>query len=232
VPNTETADTHLREHRTGGRTLLEGGFLQVHRDDVRLPDGQHATREYIQHGGAVAVVALLDDGRLVLVRQYRYPLGQVLLELPAGKRDPGETTWFCAQRELLEETGYSATQWAYAGALHNAAAYSTEAIWVWFARGLVAGEKRPDDGEFVETVRLTPEALAAMDAVGELTDAKTLIGLAWLRAAQAGKRPCEWMSAAQAASSALGGLAFNPTADTGGEPNTPLTSPAPIITTP
>jgi ADP-ribose pyrophosphatase len=237
------SDPHLREHRTAGTTLLSGGFLQVQRDNVRLPDGSPA----IQHGGAVAVVALLDDGRfdgrLVLVRQYRYPLGQVLLELPAGKRDAGESTWFCAQRELLEETGYSAREWAYAGVLHNAAAYSTEGIWVWFARGLVAGDKQPDEGEFVETVLLTLDELAALDAAGQLTDAKTLIGLAWLRAWQSGQRSCTWMAAEQAAASGLGGLPFDPTAaavgmathptaDAGGGPSGQPAALPPIIGTP
>ena len=106
-PDQDTTDEHLIEHRTGGQTLLSGGFLEVRRDTVRLPDGTPATREFIQHGGAVAVVPLLDDGRVVLVRQYRYPLAKVLLELPAGKRDAGETTLQCAMRELAEETGYT-----------------------------------------------------------------------------------------------------------------------------
>ena len=86
--------------------LVKGSFLEVRRDDVRLPDGAQATREYVVHPGAVAVVPLLDDGRLVLERQFRYPVGQVMLEIPAGKIDPGESTLACAQRELLEETGY------------------------------------------------------------------------------------------------------------------------------
>ena len=116
---------------------------------TRLPDGSSATREFIRHGGAVAVVPLLDEGpdpRLVLVRQYRYPTAKVLLEIPAGKRDPGEDQLVCAQRELREETGYVAREWAYGGEIHNAAAYSSESIWIWFARGLVPGPARPDSG--------------------------------------------------------------------------------------
>ncbi len=193
----ETNDTHLREHRTGGVTLLEGGFLQVRRDDVRLPDGSTATREFIQHGGAVAVIPLLDDGRIVLVRQYRYPVAKVLLELPAGKRDPGEAQLVCAMRELQEETGYTAREWAYAGEIHNAAAYSTESIWLWFARGLHAGAARPDVGEFVETVCHSADELEALDARGELPDVKTLVGLHWLQQCRAGRRPWQWMSARQ-----------------------------------
>jgi len=161
-------DAHLREQRVGGETLISGGFLELRRDVVRLPDGHQATREYIAHPGAVAVVPLLDDGRIVLVRQYRYPIGKVLVEFPAGKRDPHESTLECATRELLEETGYVASEWAYAGEIHNAAAYSTESIWIWFARALVAGPPQPEHGEFVETVHLSQAELEALDLRGEL----------------------------------------------------------------
>jgi ADP-ribose pyrophosphatase len=191
-------DRHLIERRTGGSTLLQGGFLEVRRDTVLLPDGSSATREYIQHPGAVAVIPLLDDGRVVLVRQHRYPVGQVLLEWPAGKRDAGEPTLVCAQRELVEETGYVAREWAFAGHIHNAAAYSTERLTLWLARGLVAGPARPDSGEFVETVVMGVQELAALDARGELTDVKTLIGLHWLQQCLAGNRAWAWAHAGQA----------------------------------
>ncbi len=195
-------DAHLIETRLGGTTLLSGGFLEVRRDDVRLPDGSPATREYIRHGGAVAVVPLLDDGRCVLVRQYRYPLAKVLLEWPAGKRDAGEATLACAMRELAEETGYTAREWAYGGEIHNAAAYSSESIWIWFARGLVAGPPRLDAGEFVETVLMSPDELDALSVRDQLPDVKTQIGLAWLQRWQAGQRELAWRSAADAAAAA------------------------------
>lgn len=191
------ADAHLVETRTGGTTLVEGGFLELRRDDVRLPDGSAATREYIHHPGAVAIVPLLDDGRLVLVRQHRYPVGKVLLEWPAGKLEPGEDQWCCAQRELLEETGYSAREWAFCGEIHNAAAYSTESIWLWFARGLVAGAAQPDQGEFVETVLHTEADLEALDLQGRLLDVKTLIGLRWLQQVRRGARVMQWQTPAQ-----------------------------------
>jgi ADP-ribose pyrophosphatase len=192
-------DAHLVERPLAGSTLLSGGFLEVHRDTVALPDGRRATREYILHPGAVAVVPLLDDGRVVLVRQYRYPVGKVLLEWPAGKRDGGESTYTCAARELLEETGYAAAEWACGGEVHNAAAYSSESIWIWFARGLQAGTARPDDGEFVETHCLTLDELQALSLRGELPDVKTQIGLAWLQECLAGRRPWTWMRANDAA---------------------------------
>ena len=193
-----TDDAHLIEHRIGGRTLISGGFLDVRKDDVRLPDGSTATREYIRHPGAVAIIPLLDDGRCVLVRQYRYPLQKVLLEWPAGKLEAGEKDIACAIRELVEETGYSAAEWAYGGEIHNAAAYSSESIWLWFARGLKSGDKRPDAGEFVETVLMSPAELEALSARDELPDVKTQIGLAWLGRWQAGLRPLNWLSEAQA----------------------------------
>ena len=191
-------DAHLTEHRTGGQLLLSGGFLELHKDTVRLPDGSSATREFIRHPGAVAVVPLLDDGRCVLVRQYRYPVQKVLLEWPAGKLEAGEAPIACAMRELREETGYSAAEWAYGGRIHNAAAYASESIWLWFARGLVAGDKQPDVGEFVETVLMTPAELEALSAQDALPDVKTQIGLAWLARWQAGLRPLNWVSAQQA----------------------------------
>jgi ADP-ribose pyrophosphatase len=192
-------DAHLIERRVGGTTLLAGGFLEVRRDDVLLPDGSPATREYIRHSGAVAVVPILDDGRLVLVRQYRYPVAKVLLEWPAGKRDAGESVIACAMRELQEETGYTAREWAYGGEIHNAAAYSSESIWIWFARGLAAGAPRPDHGEFVETVLLGEAELDALACRDELPDVKTLIGLQWLQRWRAGTRRLVWHDAATAA---------------------------------
>ena len=188
-------DRHLTERRTGGVTLLSGGFLEVRRDEVLLPDGAKATREFVQHPGAVAVIPVLDDGRLVLVRQHRYPLGKVLLEWPAGKLETGEDQLVCAVRELREETGYLAREWAFAGEIHNAAAYSTESIWLWFARGLQAGPPRPDAGEFVETVTLDIDALEVLEARGVLPDVKTLVGLRWLQQLQAGRKACVWRSA-------------------------------------
>jgi len=194
-PRRNSDDAHLVEHRTAGATLLRGSFLEVHRDDVRLPDGSTATREYIQHPGAVAVIPVLDDGRLVLVRQYRYPVAKVLLEFPAGKLEVGERTLACAQRELAEETGYTATEWAYAGEIHNAAAYSTESIWLWFARGLVPGAQKLDAGEFVEVVRLTEAELDTLAQRGELPDVKTRIGLHWLQRWRAGAWALDWAGA-------------------------------------
>ncbi|MBC7941437.1 MAG: NUDIX hydrolase [Chitinophagaceae bacterium] len=190
------ADEHLTEHPTGQTTQLTSGWLEMHRDEVKLPDGGLATREYIRHPGAVAVLPLLDDGRVVLVRQFRYPVGRVLLELPAGKLEEGESTLACGQRELMEETGFVADEWAYAGEIHNAAAYSTESIWLWFARGLTAGPQRLDRGEFVEVVRHSEAELDDLQAAGQLPDVKTVIGLHILQRWRAGARQLEWQRTA------------------------------------
>ncbi len=186
---------HLREDCVAGTVAWRGGFLDVRRDTVRLPDGSEAAREYLVHPGAVMIVPLLDDGRVVVERQYRYPLRRAFVEFPAGKLDPRETPFACAVRELAEETGYRAAEWARAGILHNAIAYSTEGIEVWFARGLVAGERRLDEGEFLDVFAATPEDLEAQAASGALTDAKTLIGLLWLANWRTGRWALTWQAA-------------------------------------
>lgn len=187
-------DAHLREVQLGSTQVYRGHFLDVRRDEVALPDGSRAVREYIVHPGAVMVVPLLDDGRVVVERQFRYPMGRVMLEFPAGKLDAGEPPLHCAVRELAEETGYTAREWARAGILHNAIAYSNEGIEVWFARGLVPGAPRLDAGEFLEVDAMDLPALEAAACSGELTDAKTLVGLLWLRHWREGRWPLAWCS--------------------------------------
>lgn len=182
----------LTETTVRGEWVFRGRLLQVRRDVVSMPDGAQTEREYIEHPGAVMVVPLLDNGELVMERQYRYPLGRVLLEFPAGKIDPGEPVLACARRELAEETGYRAAEWARAGRFHNACAYSSEAIEVWFARGLREGAQRLDHGEHLDIVLVTEAELDTMCRRGEATDAKTLIGLLWLRRWREGGWALPW----------------------------------------
>jgi ADP-ribose pyrophosphatase len=193
------SDDHLIERRVHQEELLRGHFLHVLRDTVQLPNQNLATREYVVHPGAVMVIPMLDtpDGlRLVMERQFRYPVGQVMTEFPAGKLDPGEDPWQCAQRELLEETGYTARQWARAGVLHPVIAYSTEVIEIWFAKDLTLGERQLDTDEFLDVFTATPAELMAACQQGRLTDAKTLTGLLWLQNVQSGQWPLEWQTTA------------------------------------
>lgn len=190
---------HLLEEKTDGEELFKGHFLHAFRDTVRLPDGSLTTREYVVHPGAVMVIPLLDDAggalQVVLERQYRYPVGQVMIEFPAGKLDPGEDPWDCARRELREETGYSAREWARAGLLHPVIAYSTEFIEIWFARGLQPGARALDAGEFLEVFTATPEALLQWCREGRVTDAKTLSGALWLQNVLNGSWALDWQPA-------------------------------------
>lgn len=185
-------DAHLREDCVESKQVYRGHFLDVRCDRVRLPNGAAATREYIVHPGAVMIVPLLDNGRLVVERQYRYPIAQVMLEFPAGKLEAGEAPLTCAIRELAEETGYRAAEWARAGITHNAIAYSTEGIEIWFARGLVEGAVQLDEGEFVDVDTATLEELEDAARLGTLTDVKTLVGLLWLRHWREGRWGLTW----------------------------------------
>jgi ADP-ribose pyrophosphatase len=192
-----SGDDHLRETRVSSRQVYRGHFLEVYQDQVALPDGGQAGREYMLHPGAVMVIPVLDDGRLVLERQYRYPLERSMIEFPAGKLEPGEAGILCGVRELFEETGYSAQEWAFAGELNNAIAYSSERIEIWFARGLQAGVRHLDAGEFLDVFTATEDELAEWVRMGRVTDAKTMVGLLWLQRWRSGGWPLTWRSAAE-----------------------------------
>jgi ADP-ribose pyrophosphatase len=180
-------DTHLVETRIASEVVFEGKLLHVKRDTVRLPDGKTATREYIAHPGAVMIIPRLPDGKLLMERQFRYPLARVFIEFPAGKIDPGEDPATTAARELLEETGYTAERWSHIGTLHPLITYSTERIEIYTADALTFIGAKLDAGEFIEIFSATlEEALAWVDR-GEITDVKTMLGLLLLsrRAAKA-----------------------------------------------
>ena len=193
-PSALPEDAHLTETRVASQELLRGHFLHAMRDTVRLPDGKEATREYVIHPGAVMVVAELPDGRLVLERQFRYPVQSVMVEFPAGKLDPGEDSLVCAQRELLEETGYTARQWARAGVLHPVISYSTEFIDIWFARELTVGQRQLDAGEFLDVFSASTDELLQWCRDGRITDAKTLTGVLWLQNLRSGAWSLDWAS--------------------------------------
>ncbi len=185
-------EPHLTEETITREELLRGRFLHVVRDTVRLPDGATSHREFVLHPGAVVVVALLDDGQVVVERQYRHPVGQVFIEFPAGKIDPGEDRLACARRELLEETGYTAREWAHAGVMHPCIGYSDEFIDIWFARGLTRGARQLDAEEFLEVITATPQQLMDWVREGALTDGKTMSCMLWLDNVLSGRWVLDW----------------------------------------
>ncbi len=191
-------DLHLRETPVSRTELLRGHFLHVVRDTVRLPSGNEATREYVLHPGAVMVIGLLDDGRVVMERQFRHPMQAVMIEFPAGKLDAGEASLACAQRELIEETGYRAREWAFAGRLAPTIAYSDEIIDIWFARGLTLGDRHLDDEEFLDVFTADPSELTRWCRGGEVIDCKTLVGSMWLNNVLSGAWTLDWTGAVPA----------------------------------
>lgn len=173
-------DQHLKEKRISGEDIYGGIFLNMKRDQVRLPDGKQAIREYLTHPGAVAILAILDDGRVLLERQFRYPIAKTCIEIPAGKLDSGEDHLVCAKRELQEETGYIANKWSLIRRIHPVISYSTEFIDIYLAEGLVSGKSHLDKEEFLDVFAASPEQLMQWVEQGEITDVKTTIAAYWL----------------------------------------------------
>ena len=182
-------DAHLYEEQLTSERIWQGKLLDVRRDTVCLPDGSTGVREYVVHPGAVVIIPVLADGRLIFERQFRYAPRRVFLELPAGKIDPGEAIKQTASRELAEECGYEAAQWDYLGVMHPCIGYSDERIEIFLARDLSerCGGAQLDQGEFLELTTLSiDEALAAVRS-GAITDAKTITALFWAEKVLSGR---------------------------------------------
>lgn len=169
----------LTETTVSSRKVFDGDLLHVYQDHARLPDGKVKIREYIAHPGAVVIIPLLDNGELVLERQFRYPLHRDFYELPAGKIDSGEDPLVCAQRELLEETGYTAKSWRYLTTLHPCIGYSNEKLIYYLAQELTFEGASLDDGEHLEVFTLTPAEALEWVKEGKITDNKSVSGLFW-----------------------------------------------------
>lgn len=180
-------EAKLREIQTDSENIFDGVILNVKRDQVRLPNGHQSVREVIRHVGAVCVVPVTDDGQVVVERQYRYPIDQVITEIPAGKLDSREEDRLhAAQRELKEETGITADSWTDMGLYYPAAAYSDEKITMYLARGLHRGEQRLDEDEFLNVELVSMEELIEEILTGKITDGKTQAAI--LKAAMLLKR--------------------------------------------
>ena len=167
----------LEEKKVTSTEVYHGSFLRIYEDKVLLPNGREAFREYVKHPGATAVVPITSDGRIVLVRQYRYPVGKVTLEIPAGKLDAGEEPLICAKRELKEETGYVAESWTKLTSLLTTPGFTDEVIHLYKAESMRFDEACPDEDEFIHTCLCTPEEIRRMIADETIVDAKTLVAL-------------------------------------------------------
>lgn len=184
--------TDLREIQKSSQFLYDGQVLHVYRDVATLPDGSEGVREVVRHIGAVAIVALTDDGRIVLERQFRYPVDRVVIELPAGKLDDrNEDRLEAAKREFCEETGYTADEWVSLGDYLPAAAYSDERLTIYLAKGLHRGEQSLDEDEFLEVFLLPFEEAVRQCADGRICDGKTVTGI--LRAQHRLRMACEFI---------------------------------------
>ena len=170
-------DKNLMETTIERSTVFQGCLLRLDVDRVKLPDGNTAPREYIRHPGGVGVVALTDQNEVLLVRQYRYPYGEIITEIPAGKRDAGEDPLTTGMRELEEETGYRADRYIPLGTLYPTPGCCDEVVYLYLATGLTLAEAHPDEDEFVEVERCPLEDMVQRVMAGEIADAKTQIGI-------------------------------------------------------
>lgn len=171
---------NLKETQIDSTLSYDGNFLKVRRDNARMPDGSVSSREYITHPGAVAILALLDNGKLLMERQFRYAPQQEFIEIPAGKIDPGEDILLTAQRELLEETGYVAGEWIHLTTAWPCIGYADERLEYFLARGLTHHASKLDDGEFLEVFELSITDAIDWVRLGKINDSKTIVGLFWL----------------------------------------------------
>jgi ADP-ribose pyrophosphatase len=172
---------NLTETTLVSHSIFSGRMLKVFLDKVQLPNDKTSTREWIEHPGAACIIPILPDGKLGMIRQYRYPAKRVFIEFPAGKLDKGESPEDCANRELEEEIGYSAGKLKFLTKIHPAIGFSNEQMWLYLAEDLTKTNGKNDENEFIEFAPL--KIAEAMDKVknGEISDVKTMIGLFWLQ---------------------------------------------------
>ena len=167
----------FEEKTISSREIFQGRIVKLRVDTVVLPDSRQSTREVVEHAGAVAIIALDEKGDIIMVRQYRKPVEEVLLEIPAGTLEANEDPLLCAQRELQEETGFTANHWEKILSYYSAPGFSNERLHLYLASGLSEGEGHTDDDEFIEVVRLTLQDAYQLIFDGRIQDGKSIIGI-------------------------------------------------------
>lgn len=168
----------LKEKQTGSQEIFDGKILHVFKDTIELPDGNPSFRELIRHVGAVAVIPVTVDGKIIIERQYRYPFDEVITEIPAGKLDSAEEDHLeAAKRELVEETGITADEWIDLGVYYPTSAYSDEKIYMYLAKGLHRGEQKLDEGEFLDVEEIPLTEMLEQVMKGEIPDGKTQVAI-------------------------------------------------------
>ena len=170
-------DKHLTEEAVKKDIVYQGKFIELHSDQVILPNGRSTSREYLEHPGSVAIIPVLDDDRLILVKQFRYPINEVLLEIPAGKMDPGETPETSARRELVEETGFHPGELIHLLSFWTSPGFCNEKLHLYLARKLEPCLTNKDKDEFVEVVVCSKSELDEILKSNELIDGKTALAL-------------------------------------------------------
>ncbi len=167
----------LFEKTVKSETIYQGKVIHLHLDEVQLPNGKSASREIVRHPGAVAIIAITPEKRMVFVRQFRKPLDKTILEIPAGKLEKGEDPLDCAKRELIEETGYQAEEVNFVNKFYTSPGFADELLYIYEGTNLTAGVARPDEDEFVDLVELTLDEAFERIQTGEIIDAKTILAI-------------------------------------------------------
>lgn len=172
-------DEHLLEPTESSESIFQGKVISLQVDTVILPNGSRATREIVRHPGAVAVLAVTDDDKVILVRQFRKPCSRTLVEIPAGKLEPGEQPLESAKRELLEETGYRADEWQHLHSMYTSPGFADEMIHLYVAKGLSKGKQQLDEDEFLDLLEVDLAEAQKLLSSDEVADAKTITALYW-----------------------------------------------------
>ena len=173
--------SRLKETKISSEQKFSGRLIDLYLDQVELPNGETTTREWIDHPGAVCLIPILPDGKICLIRQFRYGPGEEFIEIPAGKLDAGEAPLDCAYRELEEETGYRTNKLTFLTNIHPAIGFSNEKMWMYLAEELELSKKKLDEDEFIELLPTPLNQAIEWIFSGKITDVKTIIGIMWLK---------------------------------------------------